>query len=108
MKYKPFCKTKRPRRRQVQLPGLPFPITVVPDEEMAKAEYVICMPDEGPAYFTDDVKTDCVACGRRIKHRPYMPATAKKICIECFGEMSEKEEQEEAEKNGRGSAGDQA
>jgi recombinational DNA repair protein (RecF pathway) len=44
------------------------------------------------------VKTDCVACGRRIKHRPYMPATAKKICIECFGEMSEHEENE-AEQN---------
>ena len=98
MKYKPCCKTKRPRRRQVQLPGLPFPITVVPDEEMAQAEYVICSLDEGPAYFADDVKTDCVACGRRIKHRPYMPATAKKICIECFAEMSEKEE---AEKHGR-------
>jgi len=95
VKYKPFCKTKRPRRRQVHLPGLPFPITVVPDEEMAKADCIICMPDEGPAYFTDDVKTDCAVCGRRIKHRPYMPASVKKVCIDCFAIIAEKEKAEE-------------
>ena len=46
--------------------------------------YCVCGPR---GYFRDDVHTRC-ACGAAIVHRPYVPASYVKICIDCFGARS--------------------
>ena len=44
---------------------------------------VVCVPDEGPTYFPDDVHTTCADCGTPIRHRPSVPRRPKKVCLAC-------------------------
>ena len=44
---------------------------------------VLCIADEGPAYFPDDVHTTCADCGTPIRHRPHVPRRPKKVCLAC-------------------------
>ena len=46
-------------------------------------EAVVCMPDELPTYFPDDVRTNCADCGTPIRHRPHVPRRPQKVCPAC-------------------------
>ena len=48
-----------------------------------EADAVICIRDEGRAYFADDVHTTCADCGTPIRHRPHVPVRPKKVCPAC-------------------------
>ena len=77
---------KRSKQRARRLPS---PITVVTNEAAEDAAYVLCVPDEGPAYFSDDVHTTCHFCERPIRHRPHAPKRPPKICIRCAYALTE-------------------
>lgn len=62
---------------------LPSPITVVTSQEAEDTTYVMCVSDEGPAYFSDDIHTSCHFCERPIRHRPHVPKRPPKICVRC-------------------------
>jgi len=57
---------------------------VVSDAKAETADYVVCVPWDGPAYFPDDCLAACSVCGRAIRHRPYVPKTPPKVCIFCL------------------------
>ena len=46
-------------------------------------DMVLCIADEGPTYFPDDVHTTCADCGTLIRHRPHVPRRPKKVCLDC-------------------------
>ena len=46
-------------------------------------DMVLCIADEGPTYFPDDVHTTCADCGAPIRHRPHVPCRPKKVCLDC-------------------------
>src|SRR5438105_10664530 len=77
------------RKRWAKIGNLP-PIQVVSDEEAEQANYVICMPNGSGEYFNDDVRTTCALCARGIHHRPHVPKTPAKVCIDCALKLSEK------------------
>jgi hypothetical protein len=58
-------------------------IKVVSQQEAEEASLVVCMPDDGTRYFSDDVETTCAWCGRGIIHRPHVPAKPPKVCAPC-------------------------
>jgi hypothetical protein len=72
----------------VQLSGLP-PMTVVSADAAEQLTYVLCMPAEGPMFFSDDVLTTCCFCGRAIRHRPHAPKRPKKLCLDCARTLDE-------------------
>ena len=60
------------------------PLALAEDRLAAEAvALVLCIPDEGPAYFPDDVHTTCADCGTPIRHRPHVPRRPKKVCLAC-------------------------
>ena len=79
----------RDDRLTVTVAGDALQITLSPlaqAEDVLAAEAldaVICIRDEGPAYFADDVRTTCAGCGTRIRHRPHVPVRPKKLCPAC-------------------------
>ena len=71
---------KRPKQRARRRPS---PIAVITSQKAETVDYVLCIPDEGPAYFPDDVHTTCHFCERPIRHRPHAPKRPPKICTRC-------------------------
>jgi hypothetical protein len=63
-------------------------VTIVSDDDAEQADMVVCMPDEGPRFFPDDIITSCAMCGITIKHRPHVPKTPPKVCVNCAAIMS--------------------
>ena len=60
------------------------PLALAEDRLAAEAvDLVLCVPDEGPTYFPDDVHTTCADCGTPIRHRPHVPRRPKKVCLAC-------------------------
>jgi hypothetical protein len=59
--------------------------------EREDIKFVLCVPKDSERYYHDDVETECAFCGVPIIHRPFMPKTAKKICLDCGGKLSEQE-----------------
>ncbi len=84
-------KQKRKREREAEVNAFLKKINVVSDEEAEQADMVICLPDDGPRYFTDDVTSVCAECGIVIRHRPHVPKRPKKVCIHCALRMLEQE-----------------
>ena len=64
-------------------------LRVVTDAEAEKATVIMCMPDTGVRYFSDDVETTCSQCGCAIIHRPHVPAGPPKVCVDCVRKMME-------------------
>lgn len=52
-------------------------------KDLDLADMVVCLPGSKSQYFDDDVITKCEECLQTIHHRPYMPKTVKKVCIDC-------------------------
>jgi hypothetical protein len=48
-----------------------------------EADLVVCVTDESPGYFPDEVHTTCADCGVGIHHRPFVPEQAPKVCLAC-------------------------
>ena len=46
-------------------------------------ELLVCR-DAGASPFTDDLKEDCVDCGRVLSFRPYLAEQSPKVCVACF------------------------
>lgn len=68
-------------RTPKQLDGLAaLDARVASQEEVDKADVVICGPD---SYFPDDVRTFCAQCAAPIVHRPHAPCQARKLCMRC-------------------------
>lgn len=63
-------------------------VKVVSDAEAEQCDMVVCMPNGGPRYFDDDIDTVCAKCGTPIHHRPHVPKTPPKVCIDCALIMS--------------------
>ena len=74
-------------------------VRIAPDEELEEASMVVCMPNDSPSYFSDDVYTTCAECGVGIHHRPYMPKKPKKVCIECAVKLMDEEKKARGEDN---------
>ena len=72
-------------------------VRIAPDEELEEASMVVCMPNDSPSYFSDDVYTTCAECGVGIHHRPYMPKKPKKVCIECAVKLMDEEKKAKGE-----------
>lgn len=51
--------------------------------QLEHADSVVCVPDDAPNLFPDDVHTTCADCGVGIHHRPWMPARPPKVCLAC-------------------------
>lgn len=64
-------------------------ITILDDCKDADA--LICMPEDGPSPFDDNVHTTCDECGTGIVHRPDAPATRRKLCIRCASAAARRE-----------------
>jgi hypothetical protein len=69
------------RLKRRQRSALPF--KVVSSEQAEHADSVLCMPDGQGEFFSDDVRTTCAECGRRIHHRPHVPKKPRKLCPDC-------------------------
>jgi hypothetical protein len=74
---------KQQRQRAERFDALMQHVDVVSDEEAEQADMVICLPDAGPRYFTDDLTATCAECGVVIRHRPHVPKRPRKVCIHC-------------------------
>jgi hypothetical protein len=77
------------KKKNLSMEQLMQHVTVVSDDEAEKADMVVCLPDTGPRYFTDDVTAQCAMCGITIRHRPHVPKAPPKVCINCALFMSE-------------------
>lgn len=66
-------------------------VKVVSPEQSELATLVMCMPDTGVRYFSDDVESSCSKCGCAIIHRPTVPTKPPKVCVNCVKEMIEAE-----------------
>ena len=60
-----------------------IPVQVASDAEAEAATFVVCMPVGTPSPWTDNITTSCAFCDRAIIHRPTVPKTPPKICIDC-------------------------
>lgn len=60
-----------------------------PTSEIPPGTIVVCAPKDQPAYFADDSFATCEACGTEIRHRPHIPAHARKVCIGCAVKVAE-------------------
>lgn len=80
-------------------------VNVVSQEEAENVDVVICMPDGGTSYFTDDVRSHCATCGIPIRHRPHVPKRPLKVCFHCGLSMAE---QDKAGESGQSEAGQRA
>ncbi len=56
-------------------------VTVTSDEECDKADFVVCATT---GFFDDDIHAACAHCGASIVHRPYVPPSPPKICLDCW------------------------
>ena len=63
-------------------------VTVATPEECEQTDFVICGP---VSFFDDDVHTTCAHCAAPIVHRPDVPKTPAKICLDCFKLQAEAE-----------------
>ncbi len=72
----------KPRRGQVEVAGVP--VTVVPEREAEKADFVVCMPASTPAMFPDDEFARCCQCGIEVRVRPISPRRPPRLCMNCF------------------------
>ena len=84
-------KQRKKKEREQQLDAFMNKVKVVSDEEAEQADMVVCLPDVGPRYFTDDVTAVCAECGVVIRHRPHVPKKPKKVCVHCALRMVEKD-----------------
>ena len=66
---------------KIEIAGVPA--TVVTDAEAEKADFVVCCRVGTPSVFDDDVAGTCADCGHAIFHRPHVPMTPPKICLDC-------------------------
>jgi hypothetical protein len=66
------------------------PVKVVSDAKAETAEYLVCLPD-GPSPFDDNFKGVCCRCGCPIMYRWHAPRVPKRICVECYPKLTEKE-----------------
>lgn len=48
---------------------------------------VMCVLASEPACFADDAFSPCADCGRQLRHRPYVPAHVRKLCLMCVEAM---------------------
>lgn len=79
------------KRKRKDIDELLKNVSVVSQDEAENVDVVICMPDEGPSYFTDDVQANCATCGIPIRHRPHVPKRPPKVCIHCGLKMAEQD-----------------
>jgi len=77
------------KRKRNGIEDLLKKVNVVSQEEAEEVDVVICMPDGGPRYFSDDVSAFCASCGIAIHHRPHVPKKPPKVCIHCGLRMVE-------------------
>ena len=73
-----------PTKRGAKTRIFGIPVTVASEEECERADYLVCVPWEGPRYFIDDQKGACCRCFRAVRFRPYAPKKPPKICLECM------------------------
>src|SRR5437868_4852241 len=52
-------------------------------------DVVVCVTNEVPSYFPDEVYTTCADCGIGIHHRPYVGTQAKTVCLTCLDRVTE-------------------
>lgn len=65
-------------------PSVSVKVASQADAESASAVVCLRVDDMPDAAFPDDVIADCAfGCGFRIRHRPYVPATPPKVCMQC-------------------------
>jgi hypothetical protein len=69
---------------KVRIAGIEAEVVSAEVAETCTAQ--VCVPWDGPAYFADDVRGACVACGRAVRYRPYSPKRPPKVCIGCAPE----------------------
>ena len=51
---------------------------------MTDADFVVCLPVAGrPLILPDNVVAVCCHCGRAVQHRPSVPRSLRKLCLEC-------------------------
>jgi hypothetical protein len=53
------------------------------DPELKGADFVVCLPANRPLMPPDNVVAVCCQCGRAVQHRPSVPRSLRKLCIEC-------------------------
>lgn len=72
-----------------RIPGTGIDAEVVSDEETEKAALVICVrvEDMPEGEFLDDILTVCGVCEEPIRHRPHVPKTPPKVCMQCAMEI---------------------
>jgi len=58
--------------------------------ECEKATFVVCVP-AAESKFMDNVHTTCAFCGAAIVHRPHVPKTPPKICLDCMLKLERRE-----------------
>ena len=61
-------------------------VRVASDEECEKCDWIVCIPWDGPHYFSDDVKDNCAVCNIAVRHRPSAPKQPARICMDCMRE----------------------
>jgi len=74
--------------KKVLMKGLP-PVTIISDDEAAKADFLICMP-LGHSPFDDNLVGECCKCGIKVMYRWHAPREPKKLCLDCMYKLESK------------------
>ncbi len=60
-----------------------IPIDIVSQEEGEQADFAVCVLATVKTPYTDNLIGVCSACGKDVQHRPHLPKTPKKLCMDC-------------------------